>query len=184
MQVAPQDTGRIPISRSCRRSQLEMKPELVALAKRLHRWNPKTGQRLSLRMIAAKLVRGQVNRVVYFAGLRPFGQNAISHSAVLGASARGKMGPVEGWQRPLNMAGAMQGLPFRVRAPHRSAASYIRAHSALSASSSREAAMVLSAAATMWGKIMSDKTTVKLAGAKATHHCAGPSRAQWVERMP
>jgi len=34
-----------------------MKPELVALAKRLRRRNPKTGQRLSFRAIAAKLER-------------------------------------------------------------------------------------------------------------------------------
>ena len=38
-----------------RRSHLEMKPELVALAKRLRRRNPKTGERLSFRAIAAKL---------------------------------------------------------------------------------------------------------------------------------
>jgi hypothetical protein len=40
----------------------EMNPELVALAKRLHRRNPKTGQRLSLRAIAAELAsQGLVN---------------------------------------------------------------------------------------------------------------------------
>jgi hypothetical protein len=39
-----------------------MNPELVVLAKKLHRRNPKTGQRLSLRAIAAELARqGQVN---------------------------------------------------------------------------------------------------------------------------
>jgi hypothetical protein len=39
-----------------------MNPELVALAKMLHRRNPKTGQRLSLRAIAAELERhGHVN---------------------------------------------------------------------------------------------------------------------------
>jgi DNA invertase Pin-like site-specific DNA recombinase len=45
-----------------RRSHREMNPELVALVKRLHRRNPKTSQRLSLRAIAAELARqGQVN---------------------------------------------------------------------------------------------------------------------------
>jgi DNA invertase Pin-like site-specific DNA recombinase len=45
-----------------RRSHLEMNPELVALAKKLHRRNPKTGQGLSLRSIAAELEqRGYVN---------------------------------------------------------------------------------------------------------------------------
>jgi DNA invertase Pin-like site-specific DNA recombinase len=45
-----------------RRSHREMNPELVALAKRLHRRNPKTGQRLSLRAIAAELAaQGLVN---------------------------------------------------------------------------------------------------------------------------
>ena len=45
-----------------RRSHREMNPELVALAKKLHRRNPKTGQRLSLRAIAAELERqGHVN---------------------------------------------------------------------------------------------------------------------------
>ena len=45
-----------------RRSHLEMNPQLVALAKRLHRRNPKTGQRLSLRAIAAELAsQGLVN---------------------------------------------------------------------------------------------------------------------------
>jgi hypothetical protein len=40
----------------------EMNPELVALAKRLHRRNPETGQRLSLRAIAAELAsQGLVN---------------------------------------------------------------------------------------------------------------------------
>jgi hypothetical protein len=38
-----------------RRSHLEMKPEMVALAKRLRRRNPKTGERRSLRAIAAEL---------------------------------------------------------------------------------------------------------------------------------
>jgi hypothetical protein len=37
-------------------------PSLVAMAKKLHRRNPKTGQRLSLRAIAAELERhGHVN---------------------------------------------------------------------------------------------------------------------------
>jgi hypothetical protein len=45
-----------------RRSHIEMNPELVALAKRLRRRNPKTGQRLSLRAIAAELAaQGLVN---------------------------------------------------------------------------------------------------------------------------
>jgi hypothetical protein len=39
-----------------------MNPELVALAKRLHRRNPKTGKRLSLRTIATELAtQGLVN---------------------------------------------------------------------------------------------------------------------------
>ena len=38
-----------------RRSHREMNPELVALAKKLHRRNPKTGERKSLRLIAAEL---------------------------------------------------------------------------------------------------------------------------------
>ncbi|HEX2429313.1 MAG TPA: recombinase family protein [Aestuariivirgaceae bacterium] len=40
-----------------RRSHREMNPGLVALAKKLHRRNPKTGKRLSLRAIAAELER-------------------------------------------------------------------------------------------------------------------------------
>jgi hypothetical protein len=45
-----------------RRSHLEMKPEMVALAKRLRRRNPKTGERRSLRAIAAELEQqGYVN---------------------------------------------------------------------------------------------------------------------------
>src|SRR5215510_9454473 len=35
-----------------RKSHAEINPELVALVRRLHRRNPKTGQRLSLRAIA------------------------------------------------------------------------------------------------------------------------------------
>jgi hypothetical protein len=42
-----------------RKSHVEMNPELVALAKRLRRRNPKTGERKSLRSIAAQL--GYVN---------------------------------------------------------------------------------------------------------------------------
>ncbi len=38
-----------------RKGLYETKPELVAMAKRLHRANPRTGERLSLRKIAAKL---------------------------------------------------------------------------------------------------------------------------------
>ena len=38
-----------------RRSHLEIDPKLVALAKRLRRRNPKTGERKSLRVIAAEL---------------------------------------------------------------------------------------------------------------------------------
>jgi hypothetical protein len=45
-----------------RRSHREINPELVALAKKLHRRNPKTGQRLSLRAISAQLAaHGMVN---------------------------------------------------------------------------------------------------------------------------
>jgi DNA invertase Pin-like site-specific DNA recombinase len=45
-----------------RRSHLEMKPDMVAIAKRLHRRNPKTGERRSLRAIAAELATlGYVN---------------------------------------------------------------------------------------------------------------------------
>jgi hypothetical protein len=40
-----------------RKSHAELRPELVALAKKLHRRNPKTGQRLSLRAAAAELER-------------------------------------------------------------------------------------------------------------------------------
>src|SRR5262249_14537604 len=45
-----------------RKSHAEMNPELVALAKRLRRRNPKTGERRSLRSIAAELAKlGHVN---------------------------------------------------------------------------------------------------------------------------
>jgi hypothetical protein len=45
-----------------RKSHVEMNPELVALAKRLRRRNPKTGERKSLRSIAAQLAQlGYVN---------------------------------------------------------------------------------------------------------------------------
>jgi DNA invertase Pin-like site-specific DNA recombinase len=45
-----------------RRSHKELNPEVVALAKRLRRRNPKTGERKSLRAIAAELARlGYVN---------------------------------------------------------------------------------------------------------------------------
>jgi hypothetical protein len=45
-----------------RRSHKELNPELVALAKKLHRRNPKTGERKSLRSIAAELAAmGHVN---------------------------------------------------------------------------------------------------------------------------
>jgi hypothetical protein len=40
-----------------RKSHAEVHPEVVALAKRLRRRNPKTDQRLSLRAIAAELAR-------------------------------------------------------------------------------------------------------------------------------
>ena len=40
-----------------RRSHREMNPELVALAKRLRRRNPKTGERRSLRSIAVELAK-------------------------------------------------------------------------------------------------------------------------------
>jgi hypothetical protein len=52
----------------------EMDPELVALVKRLRRRNPKTGERKSLRSIAAELAKlGYVN----FRG-RPFGAESIN----------------------------------------------------------------------------------------------------------
>jgi len=38
-----------------RKSHSELNPELVALAKKLHRHNPKTGEWKSLRLIAAEL---------------------------------------------------------------------------------------------------------------------------------
>jgi DNA invertase Pin-like site-specific DNA recombinase len=45
-----------------RRSHIELNPELVAMAKRLRRRNPKTGERRSLRSIAAELARqGHLN---------------------------------------------------------------------------------------------------------------------------
>jgi hypothetical protein len=50
-----------------------MNPELVALAKRLRRRNPKTGERTSLRAIATELARlGHVN-----ANGRPFAAESI-----------------------------------------------------------------------------------------------------------
>ena len=43
-------------------SRRRANPELVALAKKLHRRNPKTGERKSLRAIAAELARlGHIN---------------------------------------------------------------------------------------------------------------------------
>jgi hypothetical protein len=51
----------------------EMDPELVALAKRLRRRNPKTGERKSLRSIAAELANlGHVN-----VNGRPFAAESI-----------------------------------------------------------------------------------------------------------
>ena len=45
-----------------RKSHVEMNPELVALVKRLRRRNPKTGDRRSLRAIAAELAKlGHMN---------------------------------------------------------------------------------------------------------------------------
>jgi len=56
-----------------RRSHGEMNPELVALAKRLHHRNPKTGGRKSLRGIAAELAKlGHVN-----VNGRPFAAESI-----------------------------------------------------------------------------------------------------------
>jgi DNA invertase Pin-like site-specific DNA recombinase len=56
-----------------RPSHREMNPELVALAKRLRRRNPKTGERKSLRAIAAELARlGHVN-----VNGRPFAAESI-----------------------------------------------------------------------------------------------------------
>jgi hypothetical protein len=45
-----------------RKSRAEMNPEVVALVKRLRRRNPKTGERRSLRAVAAELAKlGHVN---------------------------------------------------------------------------------------------------------------------------
>jgi hypothetical protein len=56
-----------------RRSHREMNPELVALVKRLRRRNPKTGERRSLRSIAAELAQlGYVN-----VNGRPFAAESI-----------------------------------------------------------------------------------------------------------
>ena len=56
-----------------RKSHRESNPEAVALAKRLHRASPKTGERLSLRRISAELASaGYLNE-----GGRPFNQNSI-----------------------------------------------------------------------------------------------------------
>jgi hypothetical protein len=56
-----------------RRSQGEMNPEVVALAKRLRRRNPKTGERKSLRAVAAMLAElGHVN-----VNGRPFAAESI-----------------------------------------------------------------------------------------------------------
>ena len=50
-----------------------MNPEAVALAKRLHRASPKTGERMSLRRISAALQEaGHVNEYG-----RPFNPNSI-----------------------------------------------------------------------------------------------------------
>jgi DNA invertase Pin-like site-specific DNA recombinase len=56
-----------------RKSHVEMNPELVALVKRLRRRNPKTGERKSLRSIAAELANlGHVN-----VNGRPFAAQSI-----------------------------------------------------------------------------------------------------------
>jgi hypothetical protein len=56
-----------------RRSHQEINPELVALAKRLRRRIPKTGEQKSLRSIAAELARlGHVN-----VNGRPFAAHSI-----------------------------------------------------------------------------------------------------------
>jgi DNA invertase Pin-like site-specific DNA recombinase len=66
-----------------RRSHIEINPELVALAKRLRRRNPKTGERKSLRAIAAELAKlGHVN-----VNGRPFAAESIK-AMVDKASAR------------------------------------------------------------------------------------------------
>ncbi len=45
-----------------RKSRTELRPDVVSLAKRLHRASPKTGKRRSLREIAAELARaGHIN---------------------------------------------------------------------------------------------------------------------------
>jgi hypothetical protein len=65
-------------------SHLEMNPQLVALAKRLRRRNPKTGERKSLRSIAAELAQlGHVN-----INGRPFAAQSIQ-AMVSSASVRG-----------------------------------------------------------------------------------------------
>ena len=61
-----------------------MNPELVALVKKLRRRNPKTGQRLSLRAIAAELAQlGHVN-----VNGRPFAAQSIQ-AMVSSAPVRG-----------------------------------------------------------------------------------------------
>jgi DNA invertase Pin-like site-specific DNA recombinase len=56
-----------------RKSHSELRPATVAMAKRLHRRNPKTGGRRSYREIAAELAAGgHVNK-----NGRPFGPSAI-----------------------------------------------------------------------------------------------------------
>ena len=55
------------------RAHSEVNPTAVALAKRLHRANPKTGERMSLRRISAALQEaGHVNEHG-----RPFNPNSI-----------------------------------------------------------------------------------------------------------
>ena len=62
LQAAPRPRARSTREGEVWRAHVELRPEAVALAKRLHRASPKTGKRMSLRKIAATLAEaGHLN---------------------------------------------------------------------------------------------------------------------------
>src|SRR4051812_18491132 len=66
-----------------RKSHAELRPDVVALAKRLHRVSPKTGERRSLREIAAELARaGHLNEYC-----KPYAAQSVKYMLATRAKA-------------------------------------------------------------------------------------------------
>ena len=62
VRCSPLCSGLLLLKHLKRKPHGELRPEAVALAKRLHRASPKTGKRMSLRKIAAALTQaGHLN---------------------------------------------------------------------------------------------------------------------------